>query len=379
MRVFKNKAVGDEYMRNEETHIVLEKRFKKVIQKDKNIQNAYMLIHSEKQGIHVNIAEGSTGSIPAHSKQPYFIASIDKLFISVLIGSLEEQGKLSYEDTIATYFDSELLNNLHIYKGKDYTNEIKIKHLLNHTSGLFGDGLEKSKQGTSMMDLLLDESPHHWTPHYIIQWSKENLTSHFPPGKEFYYSDMGYYLLILIIEKITLKPYHEVLKQSLFQPLEMNQTYMIQHSEPVIKKEYPVADCFLHNKNVTQDIRLGMDEAGGRIVSTTEDLLKFMKALVCYKLLRKESMEKMKDWAKFFIGIDYGFGIMNFKHIPLFMPKRYSVWGNAGSNGSFMFYHPELDAYFIGSLNHFKYQRKGIRLMFKMVDILLKSKSNKSI
>ena len=102
----------------------------------------------------------------------------------------------------------------------------------------------------------------------------------------------------------------------------MNQTYMIQHSEPVIKKEYPVADCFLHNKNVTQDIRLGMDETGGRIVATTEDLLKFMKALVCYKLLRKESMEKMKDWAKFFIGIDYGFGIMNFKHIPLLMPKR---------------------------------------------------------
>ena len=379
MRVFKIKAVGDEHMRNGKTHIVLENRFRKVIQKDKNIQNAYMLIHSEKQGIHVNMAEGSTGSIPAHPEQPYFIASIDKLFTSVLIGSLEEQGKLSYEDAIASYFDSELLHNLHIYKGKDYTNEIKIKHLLNHTSGLFGDGLEKSKQGTSMMDLLLDESPHSWTPHYIIQWSKENLTSHFPPGKGFYYSDIGYYLLILIIEKITSKPYHEVLKQSLFQPLEMNQTYMIQHSEPVIKKEYPVADCFLHNKNVTQDIRLGMDETGGRIVATTEDLLKFMKALVCYKLLRKESMEKMKDWAKFFIGIDYGFGIMNFKHIPLLMPKRYSVWGNAGSNGSFMFYHPKLDAYFIGSLNHFKYQRKGIMLMFKMIDILLKSKPNKSI
>lgn len=361
-------------MGNEKTHIALENHFRKKIQKDKNIQNAYMLIHSEKQGIHLNMAEGSTGNSPAHPEQPYFIASIDKLFTSVLMGSLEEQEKLSYEDSIASYLDPDLLHNLHIYKGKDYTNEIKIKHLLNHTSGLFGDGLEQPKQGTSMIDLLLDDSSHLWPPQYIIQWSKENLTSHFPPGEGFYYSDIGYYLLILIIEKIISKPYHEILKDSLFRPLGMNNTYVLQLSEPVIKRQYPVADCFLDNKNVVENIRLGMDNAGGRVVATTEDLLKFMKALVSYKLLRKETMEKMKDWAKYSIGIDYGYGLMNFKHVPLFMPQKYSVWGHAGSTGSFMFYHPELDAYFIGSLNHFRYHRKGIMLMFKMIDILLKRK-----
>ncbi|MDX8047255.1 serine hydrolase domain-containing protein [Gracilibacillus sp. S3-1-1] len=366
-------------MKNGKTHIALENRFRKMIQKDKNIKNAYMLIHSEKQGIHVNMAEGSTGSFPAHPEQPYFIASIDKMFTSVIIGSLEEQEKLSYEDSIASYLDPDLLHNLHLYKGKDYTNEIKIKHLLNHTSGLFGDALDRGKQGSSMMDFFLDEQSQAWTPQYIIQWTKENLTCHFPPGEGFYYSDVGYYLLILIIERITSKPYHEVLKDSLFQPLEMNQTYTINFTEPVITKEYPVADCFLQNKNMGQNIRLGMDDAGGRIVATTEDLLKFMKALVNYKLLRKETMEKMKNWAKFSIGIDYGFGIINFKHVPLLMPRRYSLWGNAGSNGSFMFYHPELNAYFIGSLNHFRYHRKGIMLMFKMIDILLKSKSSKSI
>ena len=61
---------------------------------------------------------------------------------------------------------------------------------------------------------------------------------------------------------------------------------------------------------------------------------------------------------------------MSFKPIPLFMPKKYCVWGNAGSNGSFMFYHPEMDTYFIGSFNDFRYQRKGIMFMFKMIDIL---------
>lgn len=366
-------------MRNGKTHIALEKRFRKKVHKDKNIKNAYMLIHSEKQGIHLNMAEGSTGNLPAHPEQPYFIASIDKLFTSVLIGSLEEQERLSYEDLIASYLDSDLLHNLHIYKGKDYTNEIKIKHLLNHTSGLFGDALDQPKRGTSMIDFLFDEPSEFWTSQHIIQWSKEHLKSQFPPGEGFYYSDIGYCLLILIIEKVISKPYHEVLHDYLFRPLGMNHTYVLQFSEPVIKRQYPIADCFLDNKNLVQNIRLRMDDAGGRVVATTEDLLKFMKALVSYKLLRKETMEKMKDWAKYSIGIDYGYGLMNFKHVPLFMPQRYSVWGNAGSTGSLMFYHPALDAYFIGSLNHFKYHRKGIMLMFKMIDILLKSKHSKSV
>jgi len=57
---------------------------------------------------------------------------------------------------------------------------------------------------------------------------------------------------------------------------------------------------------------------------------------------------------------------------PLLMPKKYNVWGNAGSIGSFMFYHPAMDIYLIGNLNRFRYASKGIRLMFKMIDILSK-------
>src|SRR5699024_1655894 len=106
-------------MLNEKAEVALENRFRKIIQRNHKIHNAYMLIHSEKQGIHLNIAEG--GSTTAHPNQPYFIASVDKLFTSVLIGRLEEQGKLSYDDSIALYLESDLLSNMHIYKGKNYT------------------------------------------------------------------------------------------------------------------------------------------------------------------------------------------------------------------------------------------------------------------
>lgn len=56
----------------------------------------------------------------------------------------------------------------------------------------------------------------------------------------------------------------------------MNYSYMIQHSEPMIISEYPVADCYVRNTNVTQNSSLGLDYAGGRIVATPEELLKFM-------------------------------------------------------------------------------------------------------
>ena len=59
------------------------------------------------------------------------MASVGKIFTSVLISILYENDQLSFEDSITKYLDRELVKHLHVYKGKDYTNDIKIKHLLN--------------------------------------------------------------------------------------------------------------------------------------------------------------------------------------------------------------------------------------------------------
>lgn len=359
-------------MNIEKAQTLIEGRFRNKVQKDPKIHNAYLLVHSEKFGVHLNIAEGSTNNMPANENQPYFIASIGKLFTSVLAGILTEQGKISYENTISQYLDNDLLHNLHVYKGKDYTNQIRIKHLLNHTSGLNDYFEDKPKQGESMLDMILSEPSRFWTPQEVVQWSKEHLKSHFPPGKGFHYSDTGYHILGLIIEKITSMPFHAALKHHIFQPLGMKHSYLAHYSEPLGKSDYPVADVYIRNINVTQYRSLSVDYAGGGIVATSEDLLKFIEALVKHVIIREDTFEKMKDWAKFSIGIDYGYGLMNFKTIPILMPKKYNVWGNAGSIGSFMFYHPEMDAYFIGSLNQFGYHSKGIRMMFRMIHILSK-------
>lgn len=361
-------------MDKEKAQSLIKSHFQKKVRNDRRIHSAYLLVHSEKYGIHLNMAEGSNGSTPADVRQPYYTASVGKLFTSVLAGMLVEQGQLRYSDRLADYLDQDLLHNLHIYNGADYTAKLEIRHLLNHTSGLNDFYDDKPKRGKSMMDLVFDEPSRFWAPREIVEWAKEHLSNPFPPGKGFHYSDTNYILLGLVIEAITGKPFHEVLKQSLFHPLGMKHSHLLQFSEPIEPCPWPVAPFYIRDTNVQSYRSLSVDYAGGGIVAPAEDLLKFMKALVKHEIVGKETFEQMKDWARFQPGIDYGYGLMNVKPVPLIMPAKYSAWGNAGITGAFMFFHPRLDTYFIGSLNQFRYHRKGIMLMFKAITILSRYK-----
>ncbi|WP_442598643.1 serine hydrolase domain-containing protein [Neobacillus sp. D3-1R] len=363
-------------MEKSKVQMEIEQFFKKKVEKDPKVHNAYLRVYSQKHGVDITLAAGEEA---IHAEQPFYIASISKLFTSVIFGQLVEQDLCSYEDKISQYLDSDLLNNLHIYKEKDYTNEIKIKHLLNNTSGL-NDFLEdKPVKGTSMPDLIVDEPNRTWTPHDVIHWAKENMKNHFPPGEGFHYSDTGYHLLGFIIEKITGLPFHEVLNNNIFEPLDMKHSHFFR-TEPLEASPYKLAKLYIRDTEVSNHQSMSIVYAGGGIVSTTSDLLKFMKALVNGQILKKETIEKMKsDWGKFFLGIDYGYGLMNIKTVPVLMPAKYNSWGNAGSTGAFMFYHPATDAYLIGTLNHFGYGQKGIRLMLQMADKLLKATKNSEV
>ncbi|MFO7525061.1 MAG: serine hydrolase domain-containing protein, partial [Ignavibacteriaceae bacterium] len=189
----------------------IESAFRQQVQNDKKVKNAYLLVHSEKSGIHLNIAEGKTDGFDAHPQQPNHLASVGKLFTAVLIGILYDKGNLSFDDKISKYLDKELMNKLHVYNGKDYSEEIEIRHLLNQSSGLNDVFYHLWKK--------LVKEPQIITPREAAIWGKENLKPKFKPGKKHFYTDTNYYLLGLIIENITGKQFHEVLHQYLFEPL----------------------------------------------------------------------------------------------------------------------------------------------------------------
>ncbi|WP_216829777.1 serine hydrolase domain-containing protein [Alkalihalobacterium elongatum] len=331
--------------------------FRKKVQKDPNLKSAFLLVHSDKNEIHLNLNEGLIDS-----NQPAYMASVGKLFTSVLISILYEEGLLKYTDKITYYLDQALLQKLHVYNETDYTKEIEIKHLLNQTSGL-PDFFHP------LLNQLLNDPNFYMSPEEAITWAKIHKKPHFPPGKGFKYSDTNYHLLGLIIEKITKQPFHESIKQYFYEPLEMRHSSFLFESDPIDQNTPPVADFYVNHHNITHlKGYSGIDFAGSGVVSTGEDLLKFMKALTSHRLVKKETFEKMKkDKAKYGVGIDYGYGIMQFKPVPLLMPKKFTLWGHAGITGAYMFYHPKLDTYVIGTFNDFSYERKGVKFMLMNV------------
>jgi D-alanyl-D-alanine carboxypeptidase len=297
----------------------VEQKLKKVVDGDTKIPSAYLLVHSDKHKIHWSMAHGKTDEMPANANQPYHTASIAKTFTAMMIAKLVEEGKLQYQDGLNKYLQDDLMKNLHIYKGRDYSHEITIQQLISNTSGL-GDFYEdKPKQGKHFLDIMLDEPSRYWSAKETIEWTKQHISPRFKPGEKVHYTNTGFNLLGLIIEEVTGKPYHEVLHEMIFQPFEMKHTYLSQYSKSAEQNPYPVAKLNMKNKDIkVEDYRsFSSIYAGGQTVSTSEDLLTFMKALVGYQVVQKDTLEGMKQWQKMWIGVDYGYGLMRVRMLPI--------------------------------------------------------------
>ncbi len=345
----------------------IEEMFREQVSRDKRVKNACLLVHSDEADIHVNLAEGATDGLPADPRQPNYMASVGKLFTSTIVGILREQGMLSFDDRITEHLDQELLGGLHVHKGADLTGEIRVRHLLNQTSGL-SDDFEPL-----MDELLADPESFRITPREAIGWAKKS-EARFPPGTGFQYTDTNYHLLGLIIEERTGLPFHEALKQYIYEPLEMKHSSMLHNSEPMEQCSLPIADFSIRGTRLNEVEAYGtLDYAGGGVVAPTEDLLRFMRALVSHRLVSEGTLRTMMaDRNRFAIGIEYGYGTWHLIPVPVLMPKRYASWGVAGVTGSFMFYHPAMDAYLIGSFNHSSYKRKFLRFMGRTMNLLWK-------
>ncbi|WP_307283676.1 serine hydrolase [Bacillus sp. SORGH_AS_0510] len=345
----------------------IEKKFDKTVDTDSKVDNAYLLVHSDSLNLHLNLARVKIGDVPATPEQPFHTASIGKTFTAVLIAMLVEKGKISYEDRVATFLPAEMVQGLHVYKGTDYSEDLSIWHLLSNTSGLPDYYELKPKKGPSFQELLFHEPSRFWTPEETIEWTKQHLTPKFAPGKGCHYSNTGFNLLGLIIEKVTGRVYQEVLHEYIFGPLGMKHTYLCHYSEPAVASDYPVATVYMNDKrvNVTEHKSFSSIYAGGQTVSTSEDLLLFMKALVGGQLVSQESLAAMQKWTKMWLGVEYGLGLMRVRMQPF--TEKYNVWGHLGSTGSFMLYNPGFDVYVIGSFNRTGYVGKSIRFVYSIL------------
>jgi CubicO group peptidase (beta-lactamase class C family) len=286
----------------------------------------------------------SAGNFQDDSK--YYIASVNKMFMSALILKFAAEGKVKLDDKFADYVSEDVIDKLHVINGTDYSREITLKHMISQTSGLPDYIEDKLENGhVTMKDLEAGLDPA-WPVDKVIEEVKK-MKPHFPPGArgKAKYIDTNHQLLELVVEKVTGLPNEQALN-SLFRELGMYDTYVCNDINdtgfsPVRYKE--------------KEIGLGrfISSTKNDIISTARDQMKFIKVFFNGHFWPKDKLKELEKWNRIFFPFKYGIGIEKFsmpKAMTLFK-KMPDLIGHAGSVGSVAFYVPEKDIYFTGTVN----------------------------
>jgi D-alanyl-D-alanine carboxypeptidase len=342
----------------------IESRFRQTVRKDAKVKNAYLFVHSAKCGIQLNLAESGADLDAVHPDQPHYMASVGKLFTATIAAILHEKGELSFDHAIARYLDGELMHRLHIFRGTEYSSLITIRHLLQQSSGLADVFWPLLKE--------LRKNPRSMTTRDAIIWGKSNLEAAEIPGVRHVYTDTNYYLLGLIVERVTGKPFHEVLHELIFDPLEMKHACMQGFSKPVAPSGHATAQYNIDGFDPsTLESFPQIDYAGGGVVATSEEYVTFLQALTRNRLIGEKTLDSMVDdnlrMGFPLVGFRYGYSIWKLTRVPLFMPAKFNSWGCTGVTGCYLWYHPETESYIALNFNDTSWRTKGLRFMLSSV------------
>jgi len=300
-----------------------------------------VLLHSEKLGISYEYP-------PNGKDSPFHIASIGKVFTATLICMLAEKGEISLDDPIVNYLPDTSLEERFFFEGKDYAKQVTVREVLTHTSGVADYVEDPVNDSSSFIELILDNPDTYWTPEMLVAFSRDHQHAVGKPGDVFHYSDTGYVLLGIIIENVTSKSLHANLHDEFFTPLGMNDSYLMFRSEPANQPKKPIQKIWLNDREISQFVSLSSDWAGGGIVSTLADLLKFHRALRDGKLISPALLGQMETFSNQFMpGINYGMGMMeiDFQDFSPMLSRLPHITGHIGIWGTHMFYDNKTESY----------------------------------
>jgi D-alanyl-D-alanine carboxypeptidase len=253
----------------------------------------------------------ATAKKPLTAASRFRIASITKTYTAVMILQLVEEGKLKLTDTLDKFFPQ-----------VPNARKITLLQILSHRSGIpkvrrdqatWKPGAPVTKE--EMLALIVKGAPE------------------FEPDTKNSYSNSGYFLLGLILEKLTGKPYDQALEERINSKIGLKDTYLATGRIDVNKGEA------LTYTNTGSDWTLWKEgfethpSIGFQLISTPGDMAKFIQALFDLKLISQDSLNQMKTMRD-----DEGLGLVTFA----FAGKTF--YGNTGGGdnyGSWLMYQPE--------------------------------------
>lgn len=260
--------------------------------------------------------------VPAVEKTVYRIGSVTKQFTAAAIMRLVEQGRIELDDPVSEY-----LPGLASWAG-----EVTIHQLLNHTSGV--------KSYTSLGPTWMEIMPLDRTHEQMVALFRDAPTD-FAPGEQWRYNNSGYYLLGMIIEKVTGQSYAEYLEEEFYGPLGLDATVYCSEG-PLIPNRaegYVVQDGEFRND---APISMTQPYSAGSLCSTVGDLARWARALARGEVVSPASYRQMIEPTRLADGKEqaYGYGLSTGK-----LGEEPYVAHGGGINGfiSQLAYYPEAD------------------------------------
>jgi D-alanyl-D-alanine carboxypeptidase len=243
----------------------------------------------------------------------YRIGSITKMFTATMILQLVEEGKLKLTDNLSAFFPQ--IPN---------AQKITIVQMLGHRSGIPNVKRDQNAQeNVNTIPITKDEM--------LALITK--ATPDFAPGTKNSYSNAAYFLLGLILEKVTGKPYEEVLREKISSKIGLRDTYTATGNIDVNKNEaltyFKRGDDWKQGGETHPSVFFG----AGAVISTPNDLAQFIQALFDGKLVSKEHLDQMRTMVN-----GEGLGMMPFT----FAGKTFYGHTGGGDNyGAWLSYEPE--------------------------------------
>lgn len=196
-------------------------------------------------------------NIPVDSTITFSMASLTKIFASILVWQLVDEGKVSLEQPVVNFLE-----------GDEVADSVKIKHLLSHTS-----------QGEL--------------------------------GQNFYYNNPRFMMLGRVIETASGESFKSNIDRRIIEPLGLDHTFLLEDADQVARENRKIAAPYVLDDDMKVSegfIDYGYSAAAG-ITSTVRDLAKLSRALDKGELMNKSSLEKM--YAPIQPGLPYGLGIFS--------------------------------------------------------------------
>ena len=299
------------------------------------------------------------------SRPQHFIASTTKLFTLAIVLRLHERGELTLATRAIDVLPEATLRGLNTFGGTDHAAEYTVEQLLAHTTGI-PDYFEGKAAGVATFIDRMVTADFGWTLDDTLEQARRGRPGFAPGDAKAVYSDTNYQLLGAIIETVCGKPFADVLREEVLEPLGLADTYMF--TTATLDRYETISPFLLGRHQLHAPLAMASFGVDGGIVSTTTDCLRFLRAFAGGELFSAGWIATITArWRRVFPPLQYGVGIMKFQLPALLTGFRAvpAMIGHSGASGHVLFWNPERQLYIAGTVNQAKARSLVYQVMVK--------------